>query len=311
MTLWIIAGSLAMFMVPALLNSIGKKMEPGTWAKLVTASLVSGAFLFEFGFLLISAPPILSFIGFSNLAAICRHMLGDLSPLGAPLAVGAVAVSIFVPISIFIHLSTTRRAVRASRIEFGVGSHSLLQCGSSLVILPESRAFGVSIPGEPDQIIVSQGLIDSLDGEELEMVCDHEAAHLRLKHSKYLTLCAAFDSTFRFNPVVKVSTKVLRVALERWADETAAGDSLEKRLKLRSALISVALIPQGKYLATFSKVEGLMERIEALEAHSSHPFLLWWLVLLMPGITFTSISGVVINSWGTQMYCALSMASHC
>jgi len=85
-------------------------------------------------------------------------------------------------------------------------------------------------------------------------------------HQRYLILAVLVEEAFWFWPPASHSTNALRLALERWADESAAGDSSDIRQRLRSALLAVATVTPSPTLAAFSAMEGLMERLNALDA---------------------------------------------
>ncbi|MHB8328598.1 MAG: M56 family metallopeptidase [Acidimicrobiales bacterium] len=311
MTLAIAAVGLAMLVLPGLMRLIGRRVDPGSWAKLVAIAIFSGMVLFELAMLFAAAPPGLRLLGLSQLAAVCERMLGALSPGGIPLALGATAVAILVPLAAWRGATSARRVARMARVERGVGRHRDLPCGAVLVVLPERQPLAVSVPGRQGQIIVSQGLIDALDEAGFQAVCDHEAAHLRLRHARYLALGAAAERGFRFWPPARSSTAVLRVALERWADEEAAGASGERRATLRDALVSVALAPAAEELAAFSGASGLIERIDALVHPPAPASLVWWPVLLLPGVTLGAAAALGLGAWTQQAYCAVGMATHC
>jgi beta-lactamase regulating signal transducer with metallopeptidase domain len=146
-------------------------------------------------------------------------------------------------------------------------------------------------------MVISQGVVDALDGPELDLVCAHEAAHLRLRHRHFLVFALMVQRIFWFWPPTQISTSTLRLALERWADEVAAGDSQELRKRLQVALLAVAGMANEPAMAAFSAADGLMDRITCLDSvpRRRHPG--WWIVALAPALAF-GIATVVL---GTQI----------
>ncbi|MBF6558304.1 MAG: M48 family metalloprotease [Acidimicrobiales bacterium] len=182
-----------------------------------------------------------------------------------------------------------------------------------ILVVPDDRRFAMSVPGGRcgGQMLISRGVVNALSPSELELVCAHEAAHLSLGHRRYLVLALFVEEVFWFWPPSKGSTRTLRLALERWADEVAAGDSSESRGRLRGALLLVAGVAPPTSLAAFSAVDGLMERLNALETCPRRTHLGWWLLVLAPGILVGLVAVYASSRLGHQAYCLMTMPGRC
>ena len=148
----------------------------------------------------------------------------------------------------------TTRIERGLRVERWVGKHET-RSNYELVVVPSPHLLAVSVAGRQPQVIVSTGLIETLLPEELEAVVRHECAHLDQRHQRYLLVARAVDAGFRFLPFVRRSTAAVRIGLERWADEVAAGETAEGRERVREALLMTTAAVVGSELAPFSAAE--------------------------------------------------------
>jgi Zn-dependent protease with chaperone function len=106
--------------------------------------------------------------------------------------------------------------------------HRLVQDGASILDLPETpetfvsndpfpnaRAVGIDHPF----LILSSGLVDLLDEEELRFVIGHELGHVLSGHSVYrsmLDLLLALSKRIFFLPVGYLGLRALITALEEW-----------------------------------------------------------------------------------------------
>lgn len=84
--------------------------------------------------------------------------------------------------------------------------------------------------------MISEGLRDCLGDELVAFVVDHERAHLRGRHRRALLVAALVDGVFGWSTTVVRSTTALRLAVERAADEAAAGTDPRRRGRLGAAI---------------------------------------------------------------------------
>ena len=139
-----------------------------------------------------------------------------------------------------------RRARRAVRVEGWLGRHE--HCGDhDVVFVPAPEPVAYSVHGERGQVVVTDGLASALSAEALSLVIAHERAHLRRRHGRYLALAALVEAIGGGIGPVSRASLALRLAVERAADEEAAGADLRDRLRLASALRRLAMTsPAGR-----------------------------------------------------------------
>jgi beta-lactamase regulating signal transducer with metallopeptidase domain len=146
-------------------------------------------------------------------------------------------------------------------------------------VLPSRRLFAYGIAGQPSQVVVSDGLVDTLAEEELAAVLRHEATHLRHHHERQLLVASVVEHTLGAVPLIRRSVAVLRCALERWADEEAATSDAD-RASVRSALLRVTEAMVAGEVVAFVTAATVAERIEALEAARPRSACAWWRALV-------------------------------
>ncbi|MDE0805278.1 MAG: M48 family metalloprotease [Acidimicrobiales bacterium] len=146
-----------------------------------------------------------------------------------------------------------RRVRRDARAEGWLGEHR--NDGShDLVVLPTERLFAYSVDGRDPQIVVSQGLRRMLDDDFYGFVIDHERAHLRAGHRRSLLIATVVEGLLPFFPFASQSSMALRVAVERAADEDAAGEEPARRRRLANDMVRVssrARVACGSELTVF------------------------------------------------------------
>lgn len=98
---------------------------------------------------------------------------------------------------------------------------------AQIVVTGDSSADAYAVPGWPGRIVVSAGMLDSLDDAGRAALLAHERAHLRGRHY-------AFTSTVRLaaavNPLLRPLADAVEYTVERWADERAAQAVGDRRL---------------------------------------------------------------------------------
>jgi Zn-dependent protease with chaperone function len=303
----------ALLALPGLMHPVGRRLRPGPWGALSVAALCAGAALVVISALLVASPLVFTVLGFTTLARACEQMLGQLSPNSPYAAILASALAISICLLGARAVRHARRVRELTYLEAGVGARHGHHGPYELIVLPDNRPFALSVAG-PDgsgQVLVSEGLVQSLSPSEFDVVCAHEAAHLRLFHRRYLVLSLAVEAAFWFWPPVKKSAWTLEVALERRADEVAAGTSSNARITLRSALMAVAGITPLPGLAAFAAVDTLMERFGSLGAPPRRPSMLWWPIVLLPGLVLAMVAVYGLTRWGQGAYCIASMPGRC
>lgn len=118
--------------------------------------------------------------------------------------------------------------------------------------------------------VVTSGLLASLERDERQAVCEHEAAHVRLGHPRLLTVCGAIAAAYGRFPPVRQAWEGLRGELEAAADDEAA--RVVGTEALLSALVRVVVLMGSNASGTvprFMGVEHLRWRIARLQRPGS------------------------------------------
>jgi len=120
--------------------------------------------------------------------------------------------------------------------------------GAVVTVVQDRRPSAHALPGtlvHRGRIVVSTGLLDALDHEERAAVLAHEHAHLAHAHRLFVIVAALAAA---LNPLVWRCRDDVGFALERWADEDAAGRTSRRvtaRALARAALTNLAPCPNG------------------------------------------------------------------
>lgn len=305
------AAGLALLSLPGLARPAGRRLPPDRWAVLCAAALVMGSAAVEAAALSWAAPTVLRAADLAGLASVCSRLLGPLVPGGPTAGWGGLVVAVGVAGLGAAAVGRARRRSAAVMIvepwlgeRHRVGEHEL-------VVLPTARRVAVSVPGPRAQILVSEGLRDLLSAEDMDLVVRHEAAHLDSGHHRYLLLAAAADAAFAMFPPVRGSTRALRAALERWADDMAVGADARSRARLRSVLMVVADIAPVADLAALSDAMTVAERLAALDAPPAEPA--WWAqgLLMAPWASLGLVAAFAAGAWLWRAQWVLGSAGRC
>lgn len=310
MGLVLLASGLALLALPGLTRRLARRLPPEAWARGSALTLAAGAVVLELAALLHAAPTLLRALGVPALASACERVLGPLAPGGPWTGWTAAAVALTVPALGGIGLARARSVRRATRIESWLGRHEPF-AGHELVVLPTDEVLAVSVPGQPGQIVVSEGLAEALSPAELRAVLRHEAAHLDHRHQRYLLLATALEHAFPLFPPVRRSTAILRTALERWADEEAAGETPAEREALRDALLGLTGALVAPELAAFSAAQTVFERLRAMEGALPRPSLARHVAVHAPAAAIGLAVLVATGAWAGEMRLLLAMAGRC
>ena len=125
--------------------------------------------------------------------------------------------------------------------------------------------FAYSVGSGDGVIVLSRGLLASLDGDEVETVLAHELAHLRNKDTRVSTIIAVYKRVLFFDPFIRLIEGAVHGEKEFSADELS-GMETQKPLALASALLKIgAALPMS-----WSRTEGfaILGRAEALNPPS-------------------------------------------
>jgi Peptidase family M48 len=259
MTLLLLLSGLGLLGLPACARPLGRRLPPAEWARACAGLLAAGAIVLEAGLVIQAAPTMLRMAGLEDIADLCEHVAPGGPPVGIAAATAAGVTALLASRSAL----GVRRRYRTARVEPEIGWHGDLG-GHRLIVLPSEELVAFSTPGRPGQVVMSRGLITALSDDELAAVVRHEVAHVQHRHQRYLLLARIVEHSLGLLPMVRRGVTALRCAVERWADEAAAGPRSSGRASVHAALLRVAELTAMPDIAAFTTPETVAERLEAL-----------------------------------------------
>lgn len=268
----LIIGGLLLLAAPGLVRVRGG--HPAHWARNALGVLLTGFALVVAGLLLWAAPALLDLVGATDLARVCRRMLGGLALGGWPMGVAAGSMAVVLAGLGIRGAWRVRMIQRRMRVEPWLGVHDR-RADHDLVVVPTDALLAYAVGGRPPQVVVSQGLFDTVDGELAEAICAHEEVHARYRHAGYIAALSATTAAFSWFPPARLAVSKIRLALERWADEEAGEVAPRGRQGVRSALLEVALTGLDPEVSYFGSVDTISERAQALSDPPPRPSRLW------------------------------------
>jgi len=262
MTLIVSLGGLGLLLLPWFLRSRLTQLSPAEWTRATSISLRSGLGLLQFGLLATAAPTVLGGAGAHELAETCSQVLGPPAPGGDLTGWTSLGLLGWVLSARWRARRHVRRVTDTTRIEPWLGKHTE-SGGYDLAVVPAMEPLAYSVPGPHPQIVVSEGLCEAMTAEELAAVIRHEASHLRRGHHRELVLACEIETLFARLPSLARATGVLRLAVERCADEDAIIRP-EDRHDVRRALTKTAMTLAGA-VAAFTPAGTIVARLAALD----------------------------------------------
>jgi Peptidase family M48 len=269
MSLLMLAVGLVLVGLPGAMVPLGARVAPAEWCRAVVVCLRVGRLAIYAALAFAALPVVLQAAGAHEFAHACHQSVT--AGLPAPMGIGWVAAVMLVA-SIVRSAATHRRnaaALKRLRVEPWLGHHRV-EDGVDVVTLPCADRLAYAVPGRPDQVVVSDGLLQALDHDEAAAVFRHERAHLRHGHHDALTLARDLEAWLGWFPPAPRSVAALRLAVERWADEEAGSASATARPAVRRALlktVALALAP----VPTFTDACTVAARLDALASTPPSP----------------------------------------
>lgn len=295
--------------LPGLGRAVGRRLPPSEWVRLCVVALGSGVVVLEGALALGAMPTIVDAGRLEGPAAACRRLLGDLVPLGGAIGWSVVACAVILPVACGRRFRHCRRANLRQVVEPDLGDHRPLG-RHELVVLPSPELLALSVAGPPAQVLVSRGLVDALSSAELDVVLRHESTHLDHRHESVLRLVMTVESALRPLPWVGASAAALRMGLERWADEEAAGAAPDDRAALRSALFRVVRAEIDPGVAWFSGADGVVERLDALASPRSSWNRRQRMCVYLPGVA-VAVALALTGAQAMHVLVPECLAAHC
>ncbi|WP_261557226.1 M56 family metallopeptidase [Frankia tisae] len=118
------------------------------------------------------------------------------------------------------------------------------RAGILLRILDHPIAVAYCVPGvRHARVVVSRGLLNTLDAAELDAVLAHEAAHIAGRHDLVIQPFVAWERTFPFLRPAREATAAVSLLVEMLADDAAARETSHRSLARALARLGVARAP--------------------------------------------------------------------
>ncbi|WP_256788051.1 M56 family metallopeptidase [Frankia sp. AvcI1] len=118
------------------------------------------------------------------------------------------------------------------------------RAGILLRILDHPIAVAYCVPGvRHARVVVSRGLLNTLDAAELDAVLAHEAAHVAGRHDLVIQPFVAWERTFPFLRPAREATAAVSLLVEMLADDAAARETNRRSLARALARLGVARAP--------------------------------------------------------------------
>ncbi len=143
-----------------------------------------------------------------------------------------------------------------------------------VLVVESPEPMAMAVAGRKSAILVSRGLLDLLDREEVETALAHELMHLKHHDAEFKVFSTVFSRILFFDPFSKFFDPAVHREREYLADEMS-GRSTGKPAALASALLKIAdrgtppkaawgLSIYGKGRGVFSRYPPLKERVQRL-----------------------------------------------
>jgi beta-lactamase regulating signal transducer with metallopeptidase domain len=308
MNLVLLASGVMLMALPGWTASLGRRLPPRDWAFLSAGSLRTGLVAVRIGLALTAAPAVLRAVGVHGLAEACHQLLGPVAPVGVLSAGGSLAALVVVQSRIVRVRRRCRRNVQRMRVEPWLGRHDD-HGDHELIVVPTESSLAYAVAGHPSQIVVSDGLTRVLSPAELSAVISHERCHLQHSHQRHLELALVAETALAPFRAARRSAATLRLAVERWADETAAEQT--DRAWLRSALEKV-VVSMLDAVPAFTTAETLRARLDALHTTPQPTPRHCRFATVTPAVTLTVIvAGALLTGVPPVHHGALSLLNYC
>jgi len=280
---------------------LARRLPPGagTWLLSVGGLLAaagSSASIALLAFPLLAQAPFVAARGRWSDAVLRHH-----DPVATP--IGALAIVAVVLLTARFLATATRRGA-AVRAAYQLAS-SLPASGSELTVLDTGERQAFAVPGRPGRIVVTTGLLRSLDPAQRRALLAHERAHLRHRHHVHQS---AAHLAAAVNPLLYRLPAALALSCERWADEDAA--SVCRRDTVAEALTHAAIGPRlpGPAVVLAAAVTDVTDRVGALRAPA--PRLALWRVALLLGLLAATALAVAEAMHDTERLFELAQSAY-
>jgi len=152
---------------------------------------------------------------------------------------GILAIPVFAAVLLGVVATHLRGRAEHRRILEAVAD---MPTTTELTVLPDPTPYAYALRGPPDRIVVSTGMLTTLDDEERRALIAHERAHLRGRH--HLALAATRLAACA-HPLLRPIRTTTAYTVERWADEDAA-EAVGDRRTIARAVGKAALASNAR-----------------------------------------------------------------
>lgn len=157
------------------------------------------------------------------------------------------------------------RATRAARVSGPVGrvATRVDLHGAEAFVLPVAEPVAYTVGLRRPHVVVSRGLLESLDRDERRALLAHELAHVRGGHQRMLFVAGVLGEALGFLPPLRALRMSLRRHLESAAD-AAAATAVGDRAVVARAIAKAALASAPAGTAAVAGAGDIGHRIERL-----------------------------------------------
>lgn len=280
---------------------LARRLPPG-----VSTWLLSGGGLLAAGgssasLALLAFPLIAQTPGVAGRGRWSDTVLRQHDPVATPVGVLAAAAVLLLA-ACFLRTATQRFA--AVRDAYRL-SRSLPDTGGELTVLHTTEAQAFAVPGRPGRIVVSTGLLRSLDPAQRRALLAHERAHLNHRHHIHQSVAHLAAAV---NPLLRRLPAAVELSCERWADEDAAG--VCRRDTVADALTRAATGTRrvGPAVVLAAAVTDVADRVVALRGPA--PRLTVWRVALLVGLLAATVAAVAEAMHDTERLFELAQSAY-
>ncbi|MFJ5031269.1 M56 family metallopeptidase [Streptomyces sp. NPDC088560] len=205
---------------------LAERCEPrlATWLLTASALVLGAASTISLGLLAVTGlirVPRLAALGHWS-AATARH--DDPAALSVALLAGLL-------LGVAVLMAARMLWRRTRSLASAAWDAACMPAREGLVVLPDDAPDAFALPGLPGRVVVSTGMLRTLDETEHGILLAHERAHLTAHHYAFVAL-AQFGAAA--NPVLRPLATAVTYTIERWADESAAAQAGDRRRVART-----------------------------------------------------------------------------
>ncbi|MEV8129099.1 M56 family metallopeptidase [Streptomyces sp. NPDC085944] len=211
---------------------LSERCEPrlATWLLTASSLLLSTASMISLGLLAVTGLiriPLLADLGHWS-----AHSAQIADPVQLSIALAAGLLLGGAVITAARMLARRARTLAAAAVDA-----ACMPARDGLVVVEDEAPDAYALPGLPGRVVVSTGMLHTLDTSEHDILLAHERAHLTAHHYAFVALAQLGAAA---NPLLRPLATAVTYTVERWADENAA-TSTGDRTRVARAVGKAAL----------------------------------------------------------------------